>query len=127
MLHREFLSSYVDVLDVSTTSNLLATYGRLDELQHYAGLRGDYETLLDLIMAPPGGAVRWGGKGRGRVIMWGAGRKEEAGGIKWGGDGRVPIRWGWGRERGMGGGGAKVGGGREGRGPIRCVGRSGEG
>jgi hypothetical protein len=48
----------VDVLDVTTTSNLLATYGRLEELQHWAGVRGDHESLLDLLMSTPGGAQR---------------------------------------------------------------------
>lgn len=36
---RQFLSKHVDVLDVRTTINLLASYGRMDDLMHYASAR----------------------------------------------------------------------------------------
>eukprot|EP00877_Chromochloris_zofingiensis_P007678 jgi/Chrzof1/3163/Cz12g14060.t1 len=55
---RDFLVTYVDVLDVNTTTHLLATYSRLDELQHYAQARGDHESLLEYLMQRPDGAIR---------------------------------------------------------------------
>ncbi|KAI3432414.1 hypothetical protein D9Q98_003968 [Chlorella vulgaris] len=47
---RAFLQRYVDVLDPGTTVGLLAGYGRLDELQHYARCRGDWEGLLEYLL-----------------------------------------------------------------------------
>ncbi len=56
--HSEFLTSYVDILDVNTTTSLLATYGRLDELTHFAAARNDHEGLLEFLMQRPDGAAR---------------------------------------------------------------------
>lgn len=36
---RDFLRRHVDLLDPRTTINLLASYGRLDDLMHYASYR----------------------------------------------------------------------------------------
>lgn len=36
---RDFLRDHVDVLDVNVTIGLLASYGRLDDLMHYATYR----------------------------------------------------------------------------------------
>ncbi len=36
---RDFLRNHVDVLDVNVTISLLASYGRLDDLMHYATYR----------------------------------------------------------------------------------------
>ena len=36
---REFLRQRVELLDVRTTMNLLASYGRLEDLMHYASYR----------------------------------------------------------------------------------------
>ncbi|KAL4423908.1 hypothetical protein ABPG75_001209 [Micractinium tetrahymenae] len=47
---RSFLQKYVDVLDPGTTIGLLAGYGRLDELMHYARCRGDWESLLEYLL-----------------------------------------------------------------------------
>lgn len=47
---RAFLQKYVDVLDPGTTVGLLAGYGRLDELMHYARCRGDWEGLLEYLL-----------------------------------------------------------------------------
>lgn len=47
---RSFLQKYVDVLDPGTTIGLLAGYGRLDELMHYARCRGDWEGLLEYLL-----------------------------------------------------------------------------
>jgi len=47
---RDFLSEYKDVLDSATTSNLLASYGRLDELMHLAALLDDNETVIEHLM-----------------------------------------------------------------------------
>ncbi|KAI8463559.1 MAG: hypothetical protein J3K34DRAFT_462375 [Monoraphidium minutum] len=57
-LTQSFLTQYVDVLDVGTTTGLLASYGRLEELQHFAAARGDDEALLDYLMQRPDGAMR---------------------------------------------------------------------
>lgn len=47
---RTFLQKYVEVLDPGTTIGLLAGYGRLDELMHYARCRGDWESLLEYLL-----------------------------------------------------------------------------
>jgi hypothetical protein len=47
---RAFIQRYTDVLDPGTTVGLLAGYGRLDELQHYARCRGDWEGLLGYLL-----------------------------------------------------------------------------
>lgn len=47
---RSFLQKYVEVLDPGTTIGLLAGYGRLDELMHYARCRGDWESLLEYLL-----------------------------------------------------------------------------
>jgi hypothetical protein len=47
---RAFLQKYVDVLDPGTTVGLLAGYGRLDELMHFARCRGDWEGLLEYLL-----------------------------------------------------------------------------
>lgn len=36
---RDFLKRHVELLDPRTTINLLASYGRLDDLMHYASYR----------------------------------------------------------------------------------------
>lgn len=36
---RAFLKKYVDILDVNVTISLLASYGRMDDLMHYATYR----------------------------------------------------------------------------------------
>lgn len=43
---RAFLSDCKDVLDEATTVKLLGSYGRVEELVYYAGLKEQYETLL---------------------------------------------------------------------------------
>lgn len=45
-----FLTEYRDVLDDATTSNLLASYGRLDELMHFAAMQDDNETVIEHLM-----------------------------------------------------------------------------
>mmetsp|Transcript_23999 Transcript_23999/g.66689 ORF Transcript_23999/g.66689 Transcript_23999/m.66689 type:complete len:1007 (-) Transcript_23999:341-3361(-) len=47
---REFLTQYKDVLDNATTSSLLASYGRLDELMHFAAMNEDSETVIEHLM-----------------------------------------------------------------------------
>ncbi|GMH42479.1 hypothetical protein BSKO_10398 [Bryopsis sp. KO-2023] len=47
---RNFLSKHFSVLDVNTTVSLLASYGRMDDLMHYAECRHDHETLLECLM-----------------------------------------------------------------------------
>jgi hypothetical protein len=58
---RTFLQRYVSVLDPGTTVGLLAGYGRLGELQHYARCRGDWEGLLEYLLqrGEVGGARVW--------------------------------------------------------------------
>ena len=47
---RAFLERYVSVLDPGTTVGLLAGYGRLGELMHYARCRGDWEGVLGYLL-----------------------------------------------------------------------------
>ncbi|KAK9789373.1 hypothetical protein WJX73_010275 [Symbiochloris irregularis] len=47
---RDFLAKHVAVLDTRTTISLLASYGRLDDLLHYATLRQDSEAVLELLV-----------------------------------------------------------------------------
>lgn len=47
---RTFLTDYKDVLDETTTSGLLASYGRLDELLHFAAMHDDNETVIEHLM-----------------------------------------------------------------------------
>ncbi|CAD7699110.1 unnamed protein product [Ostreobium quekettii] len=47
---RNFLSTHVEVLDVNTTVTLLSSYGRMDDLMHFAECRRDHETLLECLM-----------------------------------------------------------------------------
>uniref|UniRef100_A0A7S1SRU6 Pep3/Vps18 RING C-terminal domain-containing protein n=1 Tax=Tetraselmis chuii TaxID=63592 RepID=A0A7S1SRU6_9CHLO len=47
---RSFLTQYRDVLDETTTSALLASYGRLDELLHFAAMHDDNETVIEHLM-----------------------------------------------------------------------------
>ena len=47
---RAFLSRHVDTLDPRTTVALLAGYGRLDDLLHYARARGDHESVLEYLL-----------------------------------------------------------------------------
>ncbi|GBF90405.1 hypothetical protein Rsub_03401 [Raphidocelis subcapitata] len=55
---RSFLTRHVDSLDVGTTTSLLASYGRLEELQHYAAARGDDEGHLEHLLGRHDGAAR---------------------------------------------------------------------
>lgn len=48
---REFLAKHVGVLDTRTTVSLLASYGRLDDLLHYATLRQVYIPHPDALQA----------------------------------------------------------------------------
>ncbi|GBG85889.1 hypothetical protein CBR_g40701 [Chara braunii] len=43
---RDFLSDLKDVLDEATTVNLLASYGRTEELVHFASLKEHHETVI---------------------------------------------------------------------------------
>ena len=43
---RTFLRDHVDILDVNVTVSLLASYGRMDDLMHYATYRQVNDTLL---------------------------------------------------------------------------------
>ena len=63
---RAFLTKYVEVLDPGTTVGLLAGYGRLDELVHYARARGDWEGLLEHLLQR--GEVRLGGVWRSAAV-----------------------------------------------------------
>ncbi|BDA49156.1 Vacuolar protein sorting-associated protein 18 homolog [Coccomyxa sp. Obi] len=47
---RGFLHDHVDVLDVNVTIGLLASYGRLDDLMHYATYRQDNESVLEYLL-----------------------------------------------------------------------------
>ena len=47
---RGFLAQHVSVLDKGTTIGLLSSYGRVDELVHYARCRGDNEALLEYLL-----------------------------------------------------------------------------
>eukprot|EP00210_Caulerpa_lentillifera_P005686 g5438.t1 len=47
---RDFLVANVEDLDVSTTVGLLASYGRVDDLMHFAESRHDHEALLESLM-----------------------------------------------------------------------------
>ena len=47
---RDFLQRHVDTLDVNTTISLLAGYGRMDELMHYARCRQDHEAVLEYLL-----------------------------------------------------------------------------
>ncbi|KAK9814445.1 hypothetical protein WJX72_006013 [[Myrmecia] bisecta] len=48
---RAFLRANVDVLDVNVTISLLAGYGRMDDLMHYATYRHDNEAVVEYLMA----------------------------------------------------------------------------
>lgn len=58
MLCRSFLTQYASVLNWNTTTALLEGYGRLEELEVFAGAKGDQEALLDYLMRNPDGAKR---------------------------------------------------------------------
>lgn len=47
---RHFLATNVSILDVNTTVGLLAGYGRMDDLMHFAESRHDHEALLEALM-----------------------------------------------------------------------------
>lgn len=47
---REFLKQRVNILDVRTTINLLASYGRLDDLMHYASYRQVHSSAMSIAM-----------------------------------------------------------------------------
>eukprot|EP00887_Chlorella_sp_A99_P003324 scaffold26.g3324.t1 len=47
---RDLLSERVDVLDAGTTTSLLASYGRIDDLLHFARARKDYESVLEYLL-----------------------------------------------------------------------------
>ncbi|MEW5309299.1 MAG: hypothetical protein WDW38_001194 [Sanguina aurantia] len=55
---RGFLKEHVEILDPNTTLTLLATYGRLEDLVHYAACRNDTEGLLEVLTSRPGGTAR---------------------------------------------------------------------
>ncbi|KAF8061305.1 VPS18 [Scenedesmus sp. PABB004] len=55
---RSFLSERADTLNWGTTTALLESYGRLEELEAFAAAKGDQEALLEYLMRHPGGAVR---------------------------------------------------------------------
>lgn len=58
LLCRSFLTQYASVLNWNTTTALLEGYGRLEELEVFAGAKGDQEALLDYLMRNPDGAKR---------------------------------------------------------------------
>ncbi|KAK9832068.1 hypothetical protein WJX81_003754 [Elliptochloris bilobata] len=47
---RAFLKERVNTLDVGATVHLLASYGRLDDLMHYATFRQDNEAVLEYLL-----------------------------------------------------------------------------
>lgn len=55
---RSFLTQYAPVLNWNTTTALLESYGRLEELEVFAGAKGDQEALLEYLMRNPEGAKR---------------------------------------------------------------------
>jgi hypothetical protein len=55
---RTFLTQYASVLNWNTTTALLESYGRLQELEVFAGAKGDQEALLEYLMRNPDGAKR---------------------------------------------------------------------
>jgi hypothetical protein len=55
---RSFLTQYAAVLNWNTTTALLESYGRLEELEVFAGAKGDQEALLEYLMRNPDGAKR---------------------------------------------------------------------
>lgn len=55
---RSFLTQYAAVLNWNTTTTLLESYGRLEELEVFAGAKGDQEALLEFLMRNPDGAKR---------------------------------------------------------------------
>jgi len=61
LLCRSFLTQYASVLNWNTTTALLEGYGRLEELEVFAGAKGDQEALLDYLMRNPDGAKRYAG------------------------------------------------------------------
>ena len=67
---RDFLQQHVDTLDVNTTISLLAGYGRMDELMHYARCRQDHEAVLEYLLQ------------RGEVRTVGVEARAAAGGCK---------------------------------------------
>jgi hypothetical protein len=66
---RSFLTQYASVLNWNTTTTLLESYGRLEELEVFAGAKGDQEALLEYLMRNPDGAKRYD-QG---LSIWGAG------------------------------------------------------
>lgn len=58
---RAFLTQYASVLNWNTTTALLESYGRLQELEVFAGAKGDQEALLEYLMRNPDGAKRCAG------------------------------------------------------------------
>ena len=62
---KTFLSSYTDALDVGTTVALLSSYGRTDEVAHFAAARGDHEALLEQLLGSSTGGGGSGGSGDG--------------------------------------------------------------
>lgn len=58
VLCRAFLMQYAPVLNWNTTTALLESYGRLQELEVFAGAKGDQEALLEYLMRNPDGAKR---------------------------------------------------------------------
>lgn len=55
---RQFLTQYAAVLNWNTTTTLLEGYGRLEELEVFAGAKGHQEALLEYLMRNPDGARR---------------------------------------------------------------------
>ena len=56
---RTFLTRWVEVLDARVAAAMLGSYGRVEELMHLAGLRGDYEALLEYLVHKVGGRLDW--------------------------------------------------------------------
>lgn len=52
---KAFLTEHAAALDAGTAAALLASYGRLEELRHFAAARGDDEALLEQLTAAGGG------------------------------------------------------------------------
>jgi hypothetical protein len=52
------LTKHADVLNWNTTTALLESYGRLAELEVFAGAKGDQEALLEYLMRSRDGARR---------------------------------------------------------------------
>lgn len=56
-----FLAAHAASLNWHTTTSLLESYGRLEELEAFAAAKGDQEALLEYLMRAPGdGAKRCG-------------------------------------------------------------------